>query len=140
MKQLITTLLLCLITMGAQAKTDLVPTPQSVIWGDGNYTAFVRDNMGGAYPRLGYDKSVNNFVASDFWLRDGSYFKIQTVELAYSFVPRRSKVVKGVKLSLRGANLLTLTGVEYIDPESTVAGVSEYPLFRTVAAGAKFNF
>ena len=38
MKQLITTLLLCLITMGAQAKTDLVPTPQSVIWGEGNYT------------------------------------------------------------------------------------------------------
>ena len=109
-------------------------------WGDGNYSAFVRDNMGGAYPRLGYDKSVNNFVASDFWLRDGSYFKIQTLELAYSFVPRRSKVVKGVKLSLRGANLLTLTGVEYIDPESTTAGVSAYPLFRTVAAGAKFNF
>ena len=38
MKQLITTLLLCLITMGAQAKTDLVPAPQSVIWGEGNYT------------------------------------------------------------------------------------------------------
>ena len=109
-------------------------------WGDGNYTAFVRDNLGEAYPRLGYDKSVNNFVASDFWLRDGSYFKLQTLELAYSFVPKRMKAVKGVKLSLRGANLFTLTGVEYIDPENSSAGVSTYPLFRTVAAGAKFNF
>lgn len=109
-------------------------------WGDGNYSAFVRDNIGGAYPRLGYDKSANNFVASDFWLRNGSYFKIQTLELAYTFVPRSIKAVKSVKVSLRGANLLTLTGVEYIDPESTVAGVSEYPLYRTVAAGLKLNF
>ena len=109
-------------------------------WGDGNYSAFVRDNLGEAYPRLGYDKPINNFVASDFWLRDGSYFKIQTLEIAYSFVPKRLKAVKGVKLSLRGANLLTLTGVEYVEPENTNAGLSTYPLFRTFAAGAKFNF
>lgn len=109
-------------------------------WGDGNYSAFVRDNLGEAYPRLGYDKPINNFVASDFWLRDGSYFKIQTLEIAYSFVPKRLKAVKGVKLSLRGANLLTLTGVEYVEPENMNAGLSTYPLFRTFAAGAKFNF
>ena len=109
-------------------------------WGDGNYSAFVRDNIGGAYPRLGYDKSGNNFVASDFWLRDGSYFKLQSVELAYTLVPKAAKAVKRVKFSLRGANLLTLTGIEYVDPENYNAGVTTYPLFRTVAAGVKMEF
>ncbi|MBO4671382.1 MAG: SusC/RagA family TonB-linked outer membrane protein [Bacteroidales bacterium] len=109
-------------------------------WGDGNYSAFVRDNIGGDYPRLGYDKSGGNFVASDFWLRDGSYFKLQTVELAYTLVPRDAKVLKRVKFSLRGANLLTLTGIKYVDPENYNAGVTTYPLFRTVAAGVKMEF
>lgn len=109
-------------------------------WGDGNYSAFVRDNIGGDYPRLGYDKSANNFVASDFWLRDGSFFKVQTVELAYTLVPKNTKVVKNVKFSLRGANLLTLTGVKYVDPENYNSGVTTYPLFRTVAAGVKMEF
>ena len=109
-------------------------------WGDGNYSAFVRDNIGGDYPRLGYDKSSNNFVASDFWLRDGSYFKIQTVELAYTLVPKNPKALKRVKFSLRGANLLTLTGIKYVDPENHNSGVSTYPLYRTVAAGVKMEF
>lgn len=109
-------------------------------WGDGNYSAFVRDNIGGDYPRLGYDKSSNNFVASDFWLRDGSYFKIQTLELGYTFSAKSLKWLDSVKVSLRGANLLTLTGLDYVDPESTGSGITGYPLFRTVAAGLKLNF
>ena len=109
-------------------------------WGDGNYSAFVWDNIGGAYPRLGYDKSANNFVASDFWLRDGSYFKIQTVELAYAVTPRKAKALKRIKFSLRGSNLYTFTGVPYVDPENTSAGVTTYPLFTTIAAGVKLDF
>ena len=50
--------------------------------GDGNYSAFVRDNIGGDYPRLAYVKDENNFVTSDFWLRNGGWFKIQDVEIA----------------------------------------------------------
>ena len=53
-------------------------------WGDNNYSNFVKDNIGGAYPRLTYYKVNNNFVNSDFWLTKGDYFKIQNVELAYN--------------------------------------------------------
>ena len=55
-------------------------------WGDGNYSAFVRDNIGGDYPRLAYTKSSNNFVQSDFWLRDGGWFKIQGLSVGMSHV------------------------------------------------------
>ena len=46
-------------------------------WGTDNYSTFVRDNIGGDYPRLAYVKSNNNFQNSSFWLRDGGYFKIE---------------------------------------------------------------
>lgn len=109
-------------------------------WGTDNYSVFVRDNIGGAYPRLSYDKLTNNFQKSDFWLRDGSWFKVKNIELGYNFSTRGLKFVNGMRVFLRGTNLLTLTNVEYVDPESTASGVSTDPLFSTFTGGLKFNF
>ena len=108
-------------------------------WGDGNYSAFVRDNLGGDYPRLSYVKSENNFIVSDFWLRDGGWFKIQDVEIAYT-LPLRNKAIKSVRFSVKGQNLATFSGIKDVDPESINAGVSSYPLMRTVTGGIKLNF
>ena len=111
-------------------------------WGDGNYSAFVRDNLGGDYPRLSYVKSGNNFVMSDFWLRDGSFFKIQSAELCFTAPAQWNKYlgVAGLKFFLRGANLLTLTRIPYIDPEAPASGVSTVPLYRTFTGGLKIQF
>lgn len=109
-------------------------------WGDGNYSAFVRDNIGGAYPRLDYVHSDQNFVGSDFWLRNGSWFKIQSVELSYDLNLRPSSWIKGIKFSLKGQNLLTLSGIKDVDPECIDAGVTSYPLLRSVTGGVKLNF
>ncbi len=108
-------------------------------WGDGNYSAFVRDNIGGDYPRLSYVKSTNNFEVSDFWLRDGGWFKIQDVEVAYT-LPIRNKVIKSVRLSVKGQNLATISGLKYVDPENIDAGVNAYPLMKTITGGIKLNF
>lgn len=109
-------------------------------WGNGNYSAFVRDNIGGDYPRLSYVKSANNFVTSDFWIRDGSWFKIQEASLTYDIPLKSDKIFKGLKVSLKGQNLARFTSYQYLDPESSTAGVSGYPLFRTVTAGARIVF
>lgn len=111
-------------------------------WGDGNYSAFVRDNIGGDYPRLAYTKSSNNFVQSDFWLRDGGWFKIQDVELAYTLpFKQNNKVgIRNIRFSLKGQNLATISKIKDVDPESIDAGVTGYPLFRIITAGIKFNF
>jgi hypothetical protein len=47
---------------------------------------------------------------------------------------------RGVKIYVRGANLLTISQVKDIDPESANSGVSVYPLFRTFTGGVKLNF
>ena len=109
-------------------------------WGTNTYSRFVRDNIGGDYPRLTYIKQTNNFQASTFWLRDGGYFKIQNVELGYNVRFRSQSAVKGLRVFLRAANLCTISGIKDVDPENINAGVTAYPLYRTFTAGFKFTF
>jgi hypothetical protein len=111
-------------------------------WGDNNYSSFVRDNIGGAYPRLTYNKVNNNFVASDFWLTKGGYFKIQNVELAYTIPAIKLLIIRsqGVRLFVRGSNLLTMSKVKVVDPESIDSGVTTYPLYKTFTGGIKLTF
>ena len=111
-------------------------------WGDNTYSNFVANNIGGAYPRLTYYKVNNNFYTSSFWLTKGDYFKIQNVELSYTIPAKLLQFMgsRGIKIYVRGANLLTFTKVKYVDPESINSGVTVYPLFKTFSGGVKFNF
>lgn len=112
-------------------------------WGDNTYSNFVNENYGGAsYPRLTYYKVNNNFMSSAFWLTKGDYFKIQNVEFAYTIPAKAVQFMgsRGIRLYIRGANLLTISKVKDVDPESINSGVSNYPLFRTFTGGIKLNF
>ena len=111
-------------------------------WGDNNYSDFVKNNVDTQYPRLTYYKVNNNFVGSNFWLRDGGFFKIQTVELAYNVpLPTGNRIgVRGLRLYVRGANLLTISKIKDVDPESINSGVTVYPLFSTFSGGVKLTF
>lgn len=109
-------------------------------WGQNNYSKFVSENIGGDYPRLSYDKITNNFQTSRFWLRKGDWFKIQNVEFGWSTSFRNSNWIRGIRIFARGSNLLTISGIKYIDPESTSAGVTTDPLYRTFTGGVKLNF
>ncbi len=111
-------------------------------WGDDNYSMFVRDNIGGKYPRLTYYKVNNNFVNSDFWLVNGDYFKLQNVEVAYNLPVKITSTIgaKEIRIFTRGANLLTLSKVKDIDPESPSSGITVYPLNKTFTGGVKITF
>lgn len=119
-----------------------------------NYSTFTRDNIGGAYPRLTYNKVNNNFVLSEFWLTKGDFFKIQNVELAYTIPADMLQFMGGraIRIYVRGANLMTISKLKDVDPETIrtadvngtstnlAAGVNVYPLFKTISAGVKLNF
>lgn len=112
-------------------------------WGDGNYSAFVRDNLTtGAYPRLTYNKVQNNFQNSNFWLTDGGYFKIQDVQLAYNFPEKLTKGlgIRNINIFANCTNLYTITKVKYVDPESINSGVTTYPLMMNLTGGIKLTF
>ena len=107
--------------------------------GDKNYSKFVYDER---YPRLSFVESANNFTTSNYWRVDGGFFKIQNAELGYNFKTKigRDFSLNGIRIFVRGANLLTVSKVPYVDPESPAAGVSEYPLFRSFTGGIKLTF
>lgn len=112
-------------------------------WGDGNYSSFVRNNLStGAYPALTYNKVENNFRGSDFWLVDGSFFKIQNVRLAYNVPVNifKSLGVRSLCIFINGTNLYTISKVKDVDPESINSGVDTYPLFTNFTGGVKLTF
>ncbi|MDD4994273.1 MAG: SusC/RagA family TonB-linked outer membrane protein [Paludibacter sp.] len=111
-------------------------------WGDNNYSKFVKDNIGGAYPNLTYNQVANNFRTSQYWMAKGDYFKIQNVELAYSLPEKISQNISGklIRMYLRGSNLLTFSKIKDVDPESLNSGISNYPLFRTITVGLSLTF
>lgn len=110
--------------------------------GENNYSTWVRDNIGGEYPRLTYYKVEHNFQDSSFWLRNMSYFKLQNVELAYNIPSRICDKwgIGGIRVFVRGANLLTISGIKDTDPESMSSGIDVYPLYSTYTGGLKFTF
>lgn len=110
--------------------------------GMGNQSAFVKNELGDELPRLTYYGVENNEPSSTFWLRDAGWFKIQNVALGYTLPLRDGNKtgLKSIRFNLMGNNLLTFTKIKYIDPEHTSAGLSDYPLFKSVTFGVKLDF
>ncbi|HKZ68188.1 MAG TPA: hypothetical protein VJ111_17595, partial [Chitinophagaceae bacterium] len=98
-------------------------------------------------PRLN-DDDVNNFKDSNRpgWLQNGTYLRINTVSLGYSF---RENLIKGLTSSRIYAtvqNLYTFQGYEGYNPDFT-SGVlnpgfdfGSYPKPRTIMLGVQFVF
>lgn len=58
-------------------------------------------NAKAQYPRLSYTSAEkNSYKVSDYWLMDGSYFRIRNINLAYTFPSRMMEKakIKGLKL------------------------------------------
>lgn len=111
--------------------------------GDNNYSQYIVDKVdAGEYPRLTYTKVNNNFFTSAFWLQKRDYFKIQNIELAYNFKfqAKHQNALRNIRLFVRAANVLTLSGVTGVDPESLNSGITAYPLNRTVTGGLSLTF
>lgn len=95
---------------------------------------FVRNCMGNAMS-LGFSNAA---YLSDYWLEDGSFFKIDRITLSYLF-----DLKEGGALSIFGTvqNVATFTKYSGIDPE-VFSGIDNnlYPRPRTYIIGLKYNF
>ena len=112
--------------------------------GSANYFGSVNSDLpnGNANPRLSTLSNSNNYVNSDYWLADGTHFRISNVELGYS-LPKSTvsnSVFSDVKFFIRGNNLAVFSKFSDLDPEDLNAGISKYPMLRTFALGASINF
>ena len=99
------------------------------------------------YPRVTSDDSNGNFSeVSDFYLEDGDYLRLKTVQLGYT-LPNdiMNKIgVSKLRLFVTGENLITLTDYTGFDPEigGDVMGIDKgyYPQARSIMLGLNVQF
>ncbi len=99
------------------------------------------ENPNAAYPRLTYGGNSNNNRASTFWLRDGSYLRLKTLDIGYS-LPKsivNKAHINDIRFFFIGTNLLTFSKFKYWDPEMGSSHGKNYPLNRTYSLGVAVN-
>lgn len=88
------------------------------------------------YPRLSAADDLNNFQTSTFWQRNGSFIKLRTLELGYTFKNIIKSRDSDLRLFVNGNNLFSLDHISDTDPEVQTG----YPVVRTFSFGAKIQF
>lgn len=99
------------------------------------------ENPNATYPRLSYGGNNNNQQNSTFWLRNGSYIRLKTVEIGYT-LPKSiiNKIhFNNVRIFLTGSNLLTWSDFKLWDPELGDSRGEKYPLTKSLTLGMTVN-
>lgn len=109
--------------------------------------AWSGDGSSNEYPILlsaTSDKSRidRNWRQSDFYVENGSYLRLKTLQIGYNFKPVIGDVETGIRLYVSMQNLFTITGYSGVDPEIPDNGIDrgQYPQPRTFMIGANINF
>ena len=96
------------------------------------------------YPRFtNVDPNQNWSKASDFFIKDASYFRLKNVTLGYTLPANLTKkvFVKKLRVYVACENALTFTKYDGFDPEvASYMDRGVYPQARTVQFGANITF
>lgn len=106
------------------------------------------ENRNATYPRLISSSGINgdnNYVTSTFWLANGRYVRLKTLQLGYdvkSGLLSRAGFIRTLRISLTAQNLLTVSPLRkfYMDPESGSDNNYAYPIQRTFSLGVNVAF
>jgi outer membrane protein OmpA-like peptidoglycan-associated protein len=87
-------------------------------------------------------------LPSDRWIEKGTYIRLQSLSLSYTFRNCFNDWIKDLTLYGTANNLLTITNYKGLDPEVNLGGIdpgidyrwSRYPHTRTFMVGVKINF
>ena len=99
------------------------------------------ENPNAAYPRLSYGGNDNNYRASTYWLRDGSYLRLKTLEVGYTLpksIINKMRFNK-IRVFFIGTNILTFAKFKEWDPEMGSSNGEKYPLAKTFTLGLTVN-
>lgn len=105
-----------------------------------NPLRWTTDNPTNAYPKLRDDRQTK---FSDWWVEDGTFVRVQTVALGYTFPLRKqTKFLESIRLYMNVDNLFTFTKFKGYDPEVGANGIYSggYPRLRRWTFGIDFNF
>jgi TonB-linked SusC/RagA family outer membrane protein len=98
-------------------------------------------NPNAFWPRLSTYQIVNNEKPSTWWLRDGDFLRLKSVEFGYTIPEKAGKLFTTAKTRLyfTGLNLFHFSKFDLWDPEMAGNGLG-YPPQRVVNLGIQINF
>ncbi|WP_460541181.1 SusC/RagA family TonB-linked outer membrane protein [Echinicola sediminis] len=94
-----------------------------------------------SYPRLSFGPNPNNFRESTFWLRDGRYLRLKTIDFGYSLPNHLTKLIRAnnIRLFVVGTNLFTWSKFKLWDPELATPRGEDYPPAKSITLGISVN-
>src|SRR5690606_15075668 len=93
------------------------------------------------WPRLSSVQNENNNQPSTWWMRNGSFLRLKTVELGYNVKEESLRNLKlgGLRVYANGSNLFLISGFKLWDPEQVGNGLG-YPLQQVFNVGINVQF
>lgn len=93
------------------------------------------------WPRLSTLSVPNNEKQSTWWLRNGSFLRLKSVEIGWSLSDKmlRKLKIEEARIYMNGTNLLTFSSFKLWDPEMAGNGLG-YPPQRIINLGLNMTF
>jgi len=93
------------------------------------------------WPRLSNRVISNNTQRSTWFMRDGSFLRLKSVELGYTLPEKMTQRlnVKDLRFYVSGTNLLSFSKFKLWDPEMAGNGLG-YPIQKVYNVGIQFSF
>lgn len=106
-----------------------------------NHWSEENQNLYALWPRLSVYDIPNNQQQSTWWLRDGSFIRLKSVEAGYTFPKKWTSkaAMRAARIYFSGLNLLTFSKFKLWDPELAGNGFA-YPIQKVFNLGLKFDF
>lgn len=100
------------------------------------------DNPNAKFPRLGIASRENGGRFSSWWVKDGTYLRLKSLQLGYTLPKKLTEKAgfKSIRAYVSGGNLLTFCGLDYMDPEMPGVNQGYYPQQRTYEFGLNITF
>lgn len=111
--------------------------------------AWYEEGDNATYPKPSFSNANNNYRASSWWVEDGSFLRLQNVQLGYTISSSTLErvMLDSFRIYVSGQNLLTFTDYSGMDPELGSFNALDlgydnirYPSSRTVLVGINAQF
>jgi TonB-linked SusC/RagA family outer membrane protein len=98
-------------------------------------------NIYAFWPRLSDTENSNNNVTSTWWMRNGAFMRLKTLELGYTLPKKMIQPIhsKNARIYMSGSNLFQVRKFKLWDPEQA-GNPFNYPLQRVINIGLNIEF
>jgi len=104
-----------------------------------DYWTETNPNVHAFWPRLSLLPSDNNTEQSTWWLRDGKFLRLKTIEFGYTLQEFNNVKISRCRFYINAENLFLIAPFKMWDPEMGSNGLA-YPINRRFNMGVHLSF